>query len=537
MNLDQLNVRDFLEAAVQDVPDQPYVLWQDQSISYVQLNTRVDRAARMWHDLGVRKGDRVAFMVGNCPEFIEAWLGLAKIGGILNAVNTGFKLEEASAQITHSDPVAALVAPEYADIFHSLAPRLPSTRILHLGPSEKFENYFDLVRRADSDPPRVDVRGSDVISLIYTSGTTGRSKAVMQTHQTFVLTGQAYPRWLDIQRGDRLYVCLPYFHINSQAYSTMGAIGARATIALAPRFSASAFWTDVRRHQVTHFNFIGAMTVILSMRERSEDDADNAVRVAYGGTKLPIEIQTDVEERFGLKIISGFGMSETTFGFIEDVHGYRRPGSIGKPRQHPDPSVPPNRARLIDEAGNDVADGRVGELLLANAGLAKGYFRDPERTAESFRDGWMHTGDLLRRDPDGFYFFVDRKKDIIRRRGENISSAEVERVLASHPDVQYAAVLGVPSELTDDDVLACVVPAAGSTIDPAALLAHAAGQLAQFKVPRYIRIMSELPRTGSHKVQKQLLRDGWRQADLYDQEANGVRTSASVVSTEGRKRQ
>lgn len=523
-NLDllKLNVRDFFEEAVSDVPDQPFLVWNDEPITYEAFNRRVDRAARMWHDLGVRRGDRVAFMVDNSPEFIEAWLGLAKIGGILNAVNTGFTIDEARYQIEHSEPIAALTGPSYAPIMSAVRTGLPDLKVLHLGPHPELEDYHARVAASTDDAPRVDVRGDDGISLIYTSGTTGLPKAVLQTHRTFVLTGQAYPTWLDIRRGDRQYVCLPYFHINSQAYSTMGAIGARSTIVLAPRFSASRFWEEVRRHRVTHFNFIGAMTVILSRREATDLDGDNVVRAAYGGTKLPYELQMDVERRFGLKIISGFGMSETTFGMIEDVHGYRQPGSIGKPRQHPDPTVPRNEVRLVDDAGNDVADGEIGELLLRNPTLAAGYYKDPQRTAEAFRDGWLHTGDLLRRDDDGFYFFVDRKKDVIRRRGENVSSVEVERALQLFPGVKLAAVVGVPCELTDDDVMAFIIPVEGQSVDPAALLDFVSLKLARFKIPRYVRIVSEVPRTGSHKVQKALLRESWDQGEVYDRETGAM---------------
>jgi len=519
MDLDRLNVRDFLDAAIREVPDEPFLIWEDAPISYAAFGERVDRAANAWHRLGIRKGDRVAFMVDNAPAFLEAWLGLAKIGGILSAVNTGFTAEEAAAQIGHSEPSLILVSAAHGDVIGNVAERVPGIRILQLGANERFEDFTALIDAAEPVAPPVELRGDDVISLIYTSGTTGRSKAVMQTHRAFVLTGQAYPTWLDIRRGDRQYVCLPYFHINSQAYSTMGAIGARSTIVLVPRFSASRFWPEVRRHRVTHFNFIGAMTVILSRAAVTPEDADNEVRVAYGGTKLPYELQMEVERRFGLRIISGFGMSETTFGMIEDVHGYRRPGSIGKPRQHPDPAVPRNEARLVDDAGTDVGPDEVGELLLRNPTMALGYFRDPERTAETFRDGWLHTGDLLRRDADGFHFFVDRKKDVIRRRGENISSVEVERVLAEHPDVGYVSIVGVPSELTDEEVLAYVVPRPGTTIDPPALLAFARERLARFKIPRYVRVVEDLPRTGSHKVRKELLREDWRQPDLYDHEA------------------
>lgn len=520
MDVNRLNVRDFLEDAVRDAGDAPFLIWQDEPISYRAFGERVDRAALAWHRLGVRKGDRVVFMVDSSPEFLESWLGLAKLGAILSAVNTGFRADEVAYQVEHSDPRFALVSAAHAEVFEVVADRLPSVPVLHLGPHRRFPDFTTLVAEAPPEAPPATLVGDDVISLIYTSGTTGRSKAVMQTHRTFVLTGQSYPSWLDIRRGDRQYVCLPYYHINSQAYSTMGALGARSTIVLVPRFSASRFWADVRRHHVTHFNFIGAMTVILSRREATAEDVDNDVRVAYGGTKLPHDLQMDVERRFGLRIISGFGMSETTFGMIEGARGYRRPGSIGKPRQHPDESVPRNVARLVDDEGREVGPNEVGELLLRNPAMAVGYFRDPERTAESFRDGWLHTGDLLRRDEDGFYFFVDRKKDVIRRRGENISSVEVERVLAEHPTVQLAAVVGVPSELTDDEVLAYVVPRPGANIDPRTLLAWAGERLAAFKIPRYMRVVDDLPRTGSHKIRKEALREGWQVADLYDREAD-----------------
>ena len=518
MDLDALNVRDFLEVAATEAPDEPYLVWEDRTTTFGEFNTAVDRAARAWTDLGVRKGDRVAFMVDNSPDFLIAWLGLAKIGAILNAVNTGFTPDEVAYQVGHSEPVAALASPRHMRTIEGACAGNASIQLLHLGPHDRIPDFASIMAAASPDAPRVTLQGSDVISLIYTSGTTGRPKAVMQTHRTYVLTGQAYPSWLGIKRGDRLYVCLPYFHINSQAYSTMGAIGARATIVLAPRFSASRFWSDVRTNNVTHFNFIGAMTMILGQKEPTPEDGNNRVRVAYGGTKLPYELQMDVERRFGLKIISGFGMSETTFGMIEDLRGERRPGSIGKPRQHPDPGVPRNEARLIDDQGIDVADGVVGELLLRNVAMALGYFKDSDRTAETFRDGWLRTGDLLKRDADGFYYFVDRKKDIIRRRGENISSVEVERVISEHPDVQQAAVVGIPSELTDEEVLLFVIPRDGASVDPAALLDWASKKLAKFKIPRYVRLVNELPRTGSHKVRKEVLRDGWRTPDIFDRE-------------------
>lgn len=519
IDLARLNFRDFFEKASFEAPDELFLIGSDEGTSYAAFNERADRAANAWYRLGVRKGDRVAFMVDNGPAFLEAWFGLAKIGAILNAVNTGYTYQEAEFQVLHCEPSAILTSPQHVEIVEQIASRARGLRVLQLGPHEYLDDFIELIDMASPEAPRADLNGDDVISLIYTSGTTGRPKAVMQTHRSYVLTGESWPTWLDVRRADRLYVCLPYFHINSQAYSTMGAIGARAGIVLAPRFSASRFWPDVRQHRVTHFNFMGAMMVILSRQERSIDDLDNSVRIAYGGTKLPPGLQADVERRFGLEIISGFGMSETPFGMVEDIHGYRRPGSIGKPRQHPDRSIPVNEARLVEPSGQDIQAEGVGQLLLRNPAMALGYFKDPQRTSESFRDGWLHTGDILRRDSDGYYFFVDRTRDVIRRRGENVSSSEVERVLMAHPDVHVAAVVGVPSELTDEDVLAFVTPRPNRTVDPATVLEWCTRHLARFKVPRYVRVMDELPRTASHKIRKELLRADWRQPDIYDREA------------------
>ena len=383
-------------------------------------------------------------------------------------------------------------------------------------------------------PPSVDLTGDDVISLIYTSGTTGRPKGVMQTHRNYVLTGQAYPHWMGMNRGDRVYASLPLFHINSQAYSTMGAIGAEGALVLAPRFSASGFWPEVRRHQVNVFNYIGAMAVIFSKSEPSADDADNAVRVAYGVPALPQAVREQIEQRFGLDCISGFGMSETTYGLLEPRDAPRRPGSMGVPRHHPDPSVPRTEARILDNHGNEVGPGEVGELVLKNAAMMLGYFNDPERTAEALRDGWLHTGDSAWRDEDGLFYFVDRVKDIIRRRGENVSSLEVETTLNAHPSVRESAVIGVPSDLLDEDICAIVVPQPGHPPDPDDLITWCAERLARFKVPRYIEFVTELPMTSTAKIEKHRLRSGdYASGERIDIGEAATRLSSPVPASSG----
>lgn len=517
-----LNFRSFFEAAAQSVPERPYLIWteDDSEISYQDFDARINRAANAWHSLGVRRGDRVAFMLDNSPAFMVSWLGLAKIGACLVAINTGFRHEEASYLIGNSEARFVLAGEDYLPVLAGVDAEHSSLRaVLTIDAHPDLASFSAAMSAADDTPVAVTPRGDDLLSLIYTSGTTGHPKGVMQTHRNFVLTGQSYPAWMGMADGDRIYACLPLFHINSQAYSTMGAIGAHGAMVLAPRFSARRFWPDVRRHRVAAFNYIGAMATILSKKHPSPDDRDNSVKTAYGVPAHDHETRLLLEERFGMTIISGFGMSETTFGLAESLDGERRPGSMGKPRHHPDPSVARTRARIVDDAGNEVPPGTPGELLLHNAAMMAGYFNDPAKTAEALdSEGWLHTGDNASVDADGFYYFIDRKKDIVRRRGENISSVEVERVIGEHPSVMEAAVIGVPSELSDEDVLAYVVSRPGVTIEAAEIIEWCAGRLAPFKTPRYVEFIDEMPKTPTAKVQKAKLRE-LAPIDRYDREA------------------
>ncbi|MFC4242175.1 AMP-binding protein [Gryllotalpicola reticulitermitis] len=507
IDLARLNVRDFFGGAIAETPGSSFLVFtgDDREWSYRDAGAEITRAAAAWHSLGVGKGDRVAFMLDNSPQFVWAWLGLASIGGVLVAINTGFKTSEAEYLVRDSGARFVLAGDEHVEVLRGVQAALPEVAVLH---GDAGTESFTALMEAELDPaPHVELSGDDVISLIYTSGTTGNPKGVMQTHRNFVLTGQAYVDWMHMERGDRIYACLPLFHINSQAYSTMAAIAARGAMVLSPRFSASRFWSEVRRHRVTVFNFIGAMALILTKSEPSADDADNAVRIAYGVPTLATEVVDAIEHRFGLRCISGFGMSETTFGLLEPLDQPRRPGSMGIERHHPDPMVPRTQAKIVDGDGVEVPRGTAGELLLKNAAMMLGYFGRPAKTAETLIDGWLHTGDSAYQDEDGFFFFVDRMKDIVRRRGENISSLEVERTVARHPHIAEAAVIGVPAELSDEELLVFVVPRdPGEPVTADEVFVWAAEHLADFKVPLYVRLIGELPKTATAKVQKEKLR-------------------------------
>jgi crotonobetaine/carnitine-CoA ligase len=508
-DLSSLNVGDFLRSAAVEAGDDLFLVFGEHARTYAELDRRVDAAAAAWQALGVRKGDRIAFMLANRPLFLEGWLGLARAGGVLVAINTRWQEVEVGYFLGLTEPRLALVGDEFADVFGRAAETCDGLEtVLTVGRDEGLEESLlaESGLGASATPEPVDLHSDDPVSFISTSGTTGRPKAVVQTHGNFVLTGEGYAQWVELRRGERIYLCLPLFHINSQAYTTMGAIAARATIVLAERFSASRFWDDMNRYGVNVFNFVGSMLAILLQREPALEERSHQVRLSYGGPVPLNPPRAEIERRFNLALISGIGMSETTFGLIESIHGERREGSLGKARQHPDPRIV-NEARAVDDHGRPVPAGQVGELVFRNPVMMAGYYRNPEGTAETIRDGWLHTGDLVRVDDDGYFYFVDRKKDVIRVRGENVASAEVEGALTRHPEVQEAGVIAVPSELTEDDVAAFVVPRPGAALDTDELIAWCGQRLAPFKVPRYLWLVDSLPKTETQRIEKHRLRE------------------------------
>jgi crotonobetaine/carnitine-CoA ligase len=334
----------------------------------------------------------------------------------------------------------------------------------------------------------------DPAVLIPTSGTTGRSKLVTQTHRAYAMAGEGFPWWLGLTEDDRLMTSLPLFHINAPAYSVLGSIAARASLVLLPRFSASGFIDSARRYGATEFNAIGAMLEILMRQPERPDDADNPLRVAYAGPTPPEERHLEFERRFGLELRSGYAMSETPYGTVW-AHGTRPYGTIGAPRQHPTLGRV-NEARVSAD----------GELELRNPAVMKGYWGMPEETERVLAsDGWLKTGDLVRENDDGTYTFLGRKKEVIRRRGENVAPAEIEEALASHPDVVEVAVVGVPSELSEEDIKAFVVMRDGVEPDFDELHDWAAQRLTPFKVPSSYEALDELPHTATGRVAKHRL--------------------------------
>ncbi len=500
-----------LTAAGRD-PDGVWVRADEGSLTFSAAAARVARTAQALRQAGISHGDLVMATARTTPPYLICWLAVAALGAVTVSVNPRSAPAELAGLIRQTRPRAIItdqdLAPLVAEAEAGGTPRLDVAELTAdwAGPS--------------TGPwllPDAAVKPDDLAVLIPTSGTTGRSKLVMQTHRTYVMAGEGFPYWMELTAADRLMTSLPLFHINAPAYSVMGSLASGAGLVLLPRFSASGFLDSARKHGATEFNAIGAMLEILMRQPPRPDDADTPLRLCYTGPAPARERQEEMERRFGLRIVVGYAMSESPYGLIWP-RGTRPFGTLGAPRQHPTLGVV-NEVRVVDDDGQDLGAGETGELLLRNPVVTPGYWGMPEETASAITDGWLHTGDLVTVDGGGTYTFVARKKEVLRRRGENLSPAEVEEVLAEHPSVLECAVVGVPSELSEEEVKAFIVAAPGSTPDFAELRAHAAARLAAFKVPRYWQLIDELPRTPTARVAKHRLPQG-HQPGEYDAEAD-----------------
>jgi carnitine-CoA ligase len=505
----------FFRHTVEQVPDKTWLLASDGGrFSYAQALDRVERAATWLRATGVGAGDRVLVTARNTPDYLWTWLALMEVGAVQVAVNPASTADEL-AGFVHQVTPRLIVSDAEGPVVIGAGASAPVVEVTGL-----FEGAPDGRGPAATDP-------DDLAVMIPTSGTTGRSKLVMQTHRAYVMAGEGFPHWMDLTADDRLMTSLPLFHINAPAYSVLGSIATGASLVLLERFSPRRFMDASRRFQATEFNAIGAMLEMLMRQPPSPDDADNPLRLCYTGPSPTRRRHLEIEERFGLELVCGYGLSETPYGLIWR-RGSRPFGTLGSVRQHPELGQV-NEARVM-EGGREVSSGAVGELELKNPALMRGYYQMPEETDAVLVDGWLRTGDLVCDNGDDTYTFVGRRKQVIRRRGENLSPLEVEEVLQSHDDVAEAAVIAVPSDLSEDDIKAFVVAAPGRTIVPADLHAFALTRLARFKVPRYLEVVEDLPHTPTGRLATHQLAQE-RTTEECDMETAG--TDHSTTATPG----
>jgi crotonobetaine/carnitine-CoA ligase len=488
-------------------------LWSGRQWTYAQLDDMADQAAHALIDAGVAKGTHVGVFMGNSAEHLAIFLGLGKIGAVSVPVNTAARGELLRYYFDHAD-AAVVVADE------ELAPRLQEVRAL----LAKVRHVMvigaqGLPRSRNSDPIASDVKCSDLLMLSYTSGTTGPSKASMLSHAAALTYGTSAAAAQGYVDSDVFYVCLPLFHNNALLAATGAALVCGGSVALSQRFSASRFWDEIRSSKATITNFLGSMSSFLWSRPESPDDADNDLRLV-SMSPMP-GIAAAFEKRFGLRAMSNYGLSDfgTVTAFVPGSPASKL-GSIGKPRRD-------FELKVVDDDDFDCASDEVGELVIRTKEpwrAATGYYKMPEETLRAHRNQWFHTGDRARVDPDGYLWFVDRKKDCIRRRGENISAFEVEKAIMNHAAVAHAAVFPVKTPEGDEEVGASVVLRDGAALDASQLIAYCAKNMSYFMVPRFVEFLADLPVTVNQKVEKFRLKSRM-EADtqaVWDRERAGI---------------
>ena len=479
--------------------DKAFCVFNERSWTWREFDNAVGRLTAVLHAYGLKRGDRVGIVARNHVAHVMLLLACARLSAIMVPVNPDFGQSEAEYVLHNADLNGLVVDSETKDVVvPACANKGLSPWVLHV---DKLEELTGATPAAGYGNPQPD----DICCIIYTSGTTGFPKGVMHSQRSFLLAGEAFVQRMYLQPDERMMIVLPMYHMNALFYSLSGAIGAGATIIVRPRFSASKFWSDAAKYQASQTNIIEAASNILRLRPRSEFVPSHQLKRLYGIRESAVK--TFREEFKVPYLIGGYGMTEIPGVTCSPFDGPQKPGSMGPIGRHPDPKLPWAQCRVVDDAGNDVPDGQEGELLVKTPIVMQGYFRDPEQTAKAFTpDGWFLTGDFVKRDADGYFYFVSRKKDIIRRRGENIAGAELDRVIGEHPDVKEVAVVAVPAELGEDEILAAVVVKAGRLLEAKDVAAWCAERLAPQKVPRYVAFLSELPYTSTNKIQKAALR-------------------------------
>ncbi|MPZ63968.1 MAG: AMP-binding protein [Pseudonocardiaceae bacterium] len=480
---------EFLARAVARWPDQPWCRAPDGSATRAEVHADACRCVGGLRALGVSPGDHVVLVLPNGLDFVRAWLGVVLTGAVSIAVNPKAAASEL-ASVVEETGASLVIAPAGTPV-PTRVTRVDVAELCAGGPAEP--------ATCTPDQPA---------SYIQSSGSTGRPKFIIQTHGMYTMAAEGYPYWLGLTGSDVLLTGLPLSHLNAQAYSTLGSFGCGARLVLLPRFSASTFWETARETGATVVNAIGAMVEILMAREPSPAEREHRLRYCYSAPAPHRQRHQEIEQRFGFRLVIGYALSESPYGLISPVDEPTVYGSMGRPRQHPRLGQI-NSARVVDpHTGADVATGEVGELLLCNPATTPGYFGMPEESAAVLRDGGLHTGDLARRDEAGNYYFAGRVKEMIRRRGENLSPSDVEVVLDAHPAVSSSAVIGVPSPLTEEDVKGFVLLRPGEQVGVIELRDWCADRLPPYKRPRYLEFVEQWPLTETQKIAKKQLPTG-----------------------------
>jgi crotonobetaine/carnitine-CoA ligase len=519
-------------------PDRDYLKFADRPwVSYGEINARSNRIANSLISRGVQPGESVSVMMPNCEEFIPVWYGILKAGAVMSSINTAYKGDFLSWTINLVESKKLFISDEYLerlDLIKGELPTLEHVIVLDSGkregadPALPHEPLEALLAGSDAEPDGIAYSWTDDARIMFTSGTTGRSKGVIKQNAADYFSARGLLEVVSATAGksvesleeDTFFSCLPLFHSNAQVLSGYPALVAGGRVAYTERFSSSRFWQQVIDAEATIFNSIGAVSYFIWNIPESDLDKAHKVHTCFAAP-APRDIYNEFQERFGVKFIEGYGLTETGMATYMDPTKPGVPGSMGKANPGYEVTiVEPGTDRPLpaDTPGEIVVDMKIPNIVM------RAYYGMSEKTAEDFRNLKLHTGDLGRMDEEGYFYFMDRVKDYIRRRGENVSSMEVEKQVSDHPAIKEAAAIGVKAgegASSEDEIMVVCIPQ-GTAPDPAELTHWLAERIPYFMVRRYIRFVETLPKTPTERVQKVKLREQGITPDTFDREAAGI---------------
>lgn len=497
---DDVTLRALLERRAARDPGRTYLVHDSDPLTFCELDSAVNRLANGLAGHGVGEGTRVAAMLDNHPDLVCLLFALAKLGAVHVPVSTRLRGDPLEYLLGHAEPAMVIAESRYIHAVTAAVADADVPLVARAGdgdaPSPDTLDFTALRSASNATPPGSPA-ASDILTVLYTSGTTGPPKGVLVTDKMHRASATASAMAADVQSGDVLYLWEPLYHVGGIQVLVL-ALEHDVTIALGSRFSASGFWREVRRSGATQMHFLGGILQMLLAQPPRADDCDHPVRVAWGGGAPP-DVWHAFEERFGVQVRESYGMTEASSLTSINVDG--RFGTVGRP-------APWFEVGIVGDAGDRVAPGMRGEIVVREreSGLiTPGYFRDPEATARAVRDGWLHTGDLGWLDEQGYLHFCGRLKDCVRHRGENVSAWEIERVVERLEGVEECAVVGVPSEVGEEDIKLFIKPSRGAAPNSDTVFAWCARHLADYQVPRYFAVVEQFEKTGTQRIRKETL--------------------------------
>ena len=495
---------DLLEAQAETRADKDFLRFHSGRVSYAGFLALAETTAGRLHAAGVRPGDIVPTFFPNGITAAAIWFALMRLGAVWAPINTEFRGAQLVAALNATGARLILVDPRHVDLIAGVLPEVPAVRDVIVSGAPATDvgaaRFRTLEEISPTTAPRADVARTAIAMIQFTSGSTGVSKPVQLSHGYLVGQARLTSRYFDLQESDVVYCPFPLYHWDATIGTVMGSLVTGATAALGERFSVSRFWDDIRAFDATMFDFMGSTLTFLHQRPADPRDREHRVRLAWG---LPMpEFRADFEARFGFPLYEGYGSTEGGVCVFQNLGETYPKGSCGR-------VAPEFELRLLDDEGAPVPVGEVGEIVTRPHDptlMFSGYLGMPEVNAELIRDGWYYTGDLGRLDAAGNLYFAGRKKDIIRRRGENMSALEIERGIETHPAVFEAAAFGVPSPATEEDVAVAVVLRPGTALADGELRAYCEGRMARYMVPEHVLFMETLPKTPTEKIDKPALK-------------------------------